>query len=212
MYTAKSTLVFLRVCLLLIRFFFQAVSALKQLHKLNEELQRQKSFTYRPFAQFGSSRETNSGPGPSSSARHTEAADATAFAPTTPASSKMVLASTSSVSKSCNQSPTSRGTKRPLCQVVQDSSSVKKKQRRTSPNMFDSLIGSGNAGTSSEPEASRVVKKIEFGENSNSWADVGPLYIGTYSLKPLTITMKQRLLLQFLTPLAEYQEVGYSRY
>ena len=91
-------------------------------------------------------------------------------------------------------------------QVLQDSLSVKKKQRRTSPNMFESLPA-GNLGASSEVDNSKVIKKIEFGENSNSWADVGPLYIGTYCLDPLTITMKQRLLLQFLTPLAEYQEV-----
>ena len=52
-----------------------------------------------------------------------------------------------------------------------------------------------------------VKTSAEAGDNSNSWADVGQFYIGTYSLEPLTITMKQRILLQFLTPLAEYQEV-----
>ena len=40
--------------------------------------------------------------------------------------------------------------------------------------------------------------------------------IGTYSLMPLNLAMKQRVILQYLTPMAEYQEVrtliscGYS--
>ena len=50
---------------------------------------------------------------------------------------------------------------------------------------------------------------IFLGECSNSsWADLEPLVIGSYSLHPLTPSMQQRLILQYLTPLGEYQEVS----
>ena len=45
-------------------------------------------------------------------------------------------------------------------------------------------------------------------EHSNSsWAELQPLVIGSYSLHPLTNSMKQRLILQYLTPLGDYHEV-----
>ena len=98
------------------------------------------------------------------------------------------------------------GNKRPLSTPGNgQDGSVRKKTRRLSPtnNIEEQL-----KPTSLTPEESSVVKtSAEAGDNSNSWADVGQFYIGTYSLEPLTITMKQRILLQFLTPLAEYQEV-----
>lgn len=48
-----------------------------------------------------------------------------------------------------------------------------------------------------------------FGECSNSsWAEMEPLVIGSYSLKPpLPTTMKQRLILQYLIPMGDYQEL-----
>ncbi|GFS09654.1 protein VPRBP [Elysia marginata] len=45
-------------------------------------------------------------------------------------------------------------------------------------------------------------------EHSNSsWAELQPLVIGSYSLQPLTNSMKQRLILQYLTPLGDYHEL-----
>lgn len=46
-------------------------------------------------------------------------------------------------------------------------------------------------------------------EQSNSWSEMSPWVIGTnYSLFPLTSAIEQRLILQYLTPLGEYQEVS----
>lgn len=49
-----------------------------------------------------------------------------------------------------------------------------------------------------------------FSELSNSsWSDMSPWVIGNnYHLYPLTPEIEQRLILQYLTPLGEYQEVG----
>lgn len=49
-----------------------------------------------------------------------------------------------------------------------------------------------------------------FSELSNSsWSEMSPWVIGnTYHLYPLTPEIEQRLILQYLTPLGEYQEVG----
>ncbi|RUS87998.1 hypothetical protein EGW08_004276 [Elysia chlorotica] len=45
-------------------------------------------------------------------------------------------------------------------------------------------------------------------EHSNSsWAELVPLVIGSYSLQPLSNSMKQRLILQYLTPLGDYHEL-----
>lgn len=43
--------------------------------------------------------------------------------------------------------------------------------------------------------------------SNSSWADIQPYVIGSYSLEPLSLGMKQRLILQYLTPMGEYQEV-----
>ena len=43
--------------------------------------------------------------------------------------------------------------------------------------------------------------------SNNSWLEQQPYVIGSYSMHPLTTSMKQRLILQYLTPLAEYQEL-----
>ena len=46
-------------------------------------------------------------------------------------------------------------------------------------------------------------------EGSNScWAEMEPLVIGTYQMFPLTVEMQQRLVLHYLQPMGEYQEVG----
>lgn len=59
------------------------------------------------------------------------------------------------------------------------------------------------APSSSEPERS-------FSDVSNSsWSEMSPWVIGqNYHLDPLTPAIEQRLILQYLTPLGEYQEVS----
>lgn len=45
--------------------------------------------------------------------------------------------------------------------------------------------------------------------SNSSWSEMSPWVIGTnYSLCPLTPGIEQRLILQYLTPLGEYQEVS----
>lgn len=44
---------------------------------------------------------------------------------------------------------------------------------------------------------------------SSSWSELRPMLIGSdYSLSPLSPATEQRLILQYLTPLGDYQEVG----
>ena len=46
-------------------------------------------------------------------------------------------------------------------------------------------------------------------ENSNSsWAELRPQLIGTFQMYPATSSTQQILLLRYLTPLGEYQEVS----
>lgn len=52
------------------------------------------------------------------------------------------------------------------------------------------------------------IREDSINECSNSsWAEMKCYVIGTYSLMPLSIAMKQRVILQYLTPMAEYQEL-----
>ena len=45
-------------------------------------------------------------------------------------------------------------------------------------------------------------------EHSNSsWAEMRPYIVGSYCLEPLSLCMKQRLILQYLTPLGDYHEL-----
>lgn len=66
----------------------------------------------------------------------------------------------------------------------------------------------------------KVKQKLCFSElerapselSNSSWSEMSPWVIGTsYSLSPLTPGIEQRLILQYLTPLGEYQEVSKSR-
>ncbi|KAI0224040.1 DDB1- and CUL4-associated factor 1 [Lamellibrachia satsuma] len=43
--------------------------------------------------------------------------------------------------------------------------------------------------------------------SNSSWAEMEPYVIGSYCMSPLTSEMHQRLILQYLTPLGEYQEL-----
>lgn len=44
--------------------------------------------------------------------------------------------------------------------------------------------------------------------NSTSWSEMSSMVIGSdYSLSPLSLAMEQRLILQYLTPLGDYQDV-----
>jgi HIV-1 Vpr-binding protein len=40
-----------------------------------------------------------------------------------------------------------------------------------------------------------------------SWQEIESYVVGTYHMWPLTSLMRQRILLQYLTPMGEYQEV-----
>lgn len=87
----------------------------------------------------------------------------------------------------------------------------------THPGMSD---GSGylrrrmerdNARTSKQklnfslPEPERNLSEL----SNSSWSEMSPWVIGNnYHLDPLTPEIEQRLILQYLTPLGEYQEVG----
>lgn len=80
--------------------------------------------------------------------------------------------------------------------------------------------GNGSLRKKAQREGSRTLNhKINFSlpepdrnfnELSNSsWSDMSPWVIGNnYHLYPLTPEIEQRLILQYLTPLGEYQEVG----
>lgn len=51
-----------------------------------------------------------------------------------------------------------------------------------------------------------------FSEASNSsWAELETLVIGNFQIYPLTDVTKQILILRYLTPLGEYQEVGVAQ-
>uniref|UniRef100_F7C1Q1 DDB1 and CUL4 associated factor 1 n=1 Tax=Xenopus tropicalis TaxID=8364 RepID=F7C1Q1_XENTR len=83
------------------------------------------------------------------------------------------------------------------------------------------MVNSGGTGPASrkklDTEAHRKVKhKLSFSEperasselSNSSWSEMSPWVIGTnYSLCPLTPAIEQRLILQYLTPLGEYQEL-----
>lgn len=43
--------------------------------------------------------------------------------------------------------------------------------------------------------------------SNSSWADLEPYMIGTFCMYPLTPEMKQRFILQYLTPMGDYQEL-----
>lgn len=49
---------------------------------------------------------------------------------------------------------------------------------------------------------------LVVGDCSNSsWADIEPYVIGHYKMHPLSDDMQQRLIVQYLAPIGEYQEV-----
>ncbi|MEE6526673.1 hypothetical protein FKM82_027454, partial [Ascaphus truei] len=87
------------------------------------------------------------------------------------------------------------------------------------------LVNSGGAGpprrVKPDTDALRKAKhKLSFSEaerapselSNSSWSEMSLWVIGTnYSLHPLTPAIEQRLILQYLTPLGEYQEVRGTR-
>ncbi|XP_068109089.1 DDB1- and CUL4-associated factor 1 isoform X2 [Hyperolius riggenbachi] len=93
-------------------------------------------------------------------------------------------------------------------------------QASTSPGL-GVLINSDGTGpprrTKADSDSHRKVKqKLCYSEvdrapselSNSSWSEMSPFVIGTnYSLSPLTPGIEQRLILQYLTPLGEYQEL-----
>ncbi len=47
--------------------------------------------------------------------------------------------------------------------------------------------------------------------SNSSWADLEPFIIGHFRMHPLNADMKQRLIVKYLTPMAEYQDVSGTR-
>lgn len=61
------------------------------------------------------------------------------------------------------------------------------------------------SGTEDEAEVTATSEKPS---GSSSWSEMSSILIGSeYRLLPLSPTMEQRLILQYLTPLGDYQEV-----
>ena len=52
-----------------------------------------------------------------------------------------------------------------------------------------------------------LVLSPHAGEESTAWEEQKPYIISTYNMHPLSLIMKQRLILQYLTPMGEYQEL-----
>lgn len=65
--------------------------------------------------------------------------------------------------------------------------------------------------TSSSSRTDEEVERTDASEqptNSSSWSEMSSMVIGSdYRLSPLSPAMEQRLILQYLTPLGDYQEV-----
>ncbi|XP_077995487.1 DDB1- and CUL4-associated factor 1-like [Glandiceps talaboti] len=64
-------------------------------------------------------------------------------------------------------------------------------------------------GSSMTPTQMLALENLGYdGEWSNtSWEIVSPYLIGTHCMYPMTLVMQQRLIIQYLTPLGEYQEL-----
>lgn len=58
----------------------------------------------------------------------------------------------------------------------------------------------------SPPKRCRV-ERSQGDLSNSSWAELEPYVIGRHCMFPLSLAMKQRLILQYLTPTGEYQEV-----
>ncbi|XP_076304060.1 lisH and WD40 domain-containing protein mahjong isoform X1 [Tachypleus tridentatus] len=81
----------------------------------------------------------------------------------------------------------------------QDISSSSKKNIGLSPS--NSTVSLAISDQTVGPSAS-------LGECSNSsWADLEPYMIGSFQMFPLTLEMQQRFILQYLTPIGEYQDL-----
>ena len=59
-----------------------------------------------------------------------------------------------------------------------------------------------------DPERSRKLSDTEVELSNSSWAEMSQYIIGSQCMYPLNPIMQQRFILQYLTPLGEYQEVS----
>ena len=62
--------------------------------------------------------------------------------------------------------------------------------------------------TNSHTDVAAVSSSFNSNNSNSCWAEVEPLVVGTYCMEPLNAQMKQRLILRYLQPMGEYQEVG----
>lgn len=92
-------------------------------------------------------------------------------------------------------------------------------KRNRSPDPVSKFANSPEKVT---PQASPVLKRrrlsspvaslglaspLPHTESNSSWADLEPYMIGTVQMHPLTTEMQQRFILQYLTPMGDYQEM-----
>ncbi|ELU17976.1 hypothetical protein CAPTEDRAFT_202659, partial [Capitella teleta] len=108
--------------------------------------------------------------------------------------------------------------KRPFANIGRDAESqptATDPSSSTSPSAKKVALTSVN-GTDQPQKVSKLrnksdeqeLKVNQFGECSNSsWADQQQYVIGKYQMWPMSEEMQQRLILQYLTPMGEYQEM-----
>ncbi|XP_072237664.1 DDB1- and CUL4-associated factor 1-like isoform X1 [Leuresthes tenuis] len=84
---------------------------------------------------------------------------------------------------------------------------VKRQAVRENGRKVKQKLNFTTSSTSSEEEAKRA-DTSEQPTNSSSWSEMSSMVIGSdYCLSPLSPAMEQRLILQYLTPLGDYQEL-----
>lgn len=63
------------------------------------------------------------------------------------------------------------------------------------------------SGSSQQPNGMLSPSHLNSECSNSSWAELEPYMIGTFCMYPLTPEMKQRFILQYLTPMGDYQEL-----
>ena len=97
----------------------------------------------------------------------------------------------------------------PVTKEIEDcqGGGVKRQAVRENGRKVKQKLNFITSSSSSEEEAKRA-DTSEQPTNSSSWSEMSSMVIGSdYCLSPLSPAMEQRLILQYLTPLGDYQEV-----
>ncbi|XP_055016136.1 DDB1- and CUL4-associated factor 1-like isoform X2 [Boleophthalmus pectinirostris] len=89
-----------------------------------------------------------------------------------------------------------------------DVPSTGRKRKYENGNEKGKLIRKSNDKSSEPEEETETREEAGPATNGASWSEMSSMVIGSeYSLSPLTPAMEQRLILQYLTPLGDYQEL-----